>query len=76
MQRAVDAAQRQIEDIKFIIKKGVKLDEELYKTARARLKHPEMSMTELAPLLYVSSSGLKSRMKKLHQLAEQAKPPS
>ena len=76
VQRAVDAAQRQIEDIKFIIKKGVKLDEELYKTARARLKHPEMSMTELAPLLYVSSSGLKSRMKKLHQLAEQAKPPS
>ena len=74
VQRAVDAAQRQIEDIKYIIKRGVKLDEELYKTARARLKHPEMSMPELAPLLYVSTSGLKSRMKRLHELAVQARP--
>lgn len=74
VQRAVDAAQRQIEDIKYIIKRGVKLDEELYKTARLRLKHPEMSMPELAPLLYVSTSGLKSRMKRLHELAEQARP--
>ena len=74
VQRAVDAAQRQIEDIKYIIKRGVKLDEELNKTARARLKHPEMSMSELAPLLYVSTSGLKKRMQRLHQLAEQARP--
>ncbi len=73
LQLAVNAAQRQIEDIKFIIKKGVKLTPELNETARARLKHPEMPMSELAQLLYVTTGGLKHRMRRLRLLAAQAR---
>ena len=73
LQLAVDAAQRQIEDIKFIIKKGVPLTPELDKTARARLKHPEMPMSELAEMLFVTTGGLKGRMRRLRALAAQAR---
>lgn len=73
LQMAVDAAQRQIEDIKFIIKKGVPLTPELTETMRARLKHPEMPMSELAQMLYVTTGGLKGRMRRLHALAMQAR---
>ena len=69
LQKSIDAAQRQLSDIKLILEHEIELSEDLDETAQARLQHPEMSMTELAPLLYLSKSGLKHRMRKLHRLA-------
>ena len=69
LQNAVDAAQRQLADIKLILEHGIELTEELEETAQARLRHPEMSMPELAPLLFVTRSGLKNRMRQLRRIA-------
>ena len=69
LQNAVDAAQRQLADIKLILEHDIKLSFELDETAQARLRHPEMSMPELASLLYVSRSALKNRMRGLRNIA-------
>ncbi len=71
LQRSVDAAQRQLADIKLILDHGVELPFELDETAQARLRHPEMSMPELASILYVSRSGLKYRMRGLRKIANE-----
>lgn len=47
------------------------ISEELSTVARARLKHPETSLRELAQLLGVSKSCLNHRMRKLMELAEE-----
>ena len=70
LQRAVDAAQRQLDDIKLILKHKIKLSDALRATCQARLKNPEMSMSELAPLLKITTSGVKFRMGQIHLLAE------
>lgn len=71
LQTAVDAAQRQLADIKLILEHGVELPYELEETAQARLRHPEMSMPELASILYVTKSGLKYRMSGLRKIARE-----
>ena len=68
--KAVNAAQNQIEDIKQIIKSGLKLKEHLKQTAKMRLENPELSMPELAAKMYISTSGLKFRMRRLHEIAQ------
>ena len=73
LQRTVDAAQRQLDDIKVIIRKRIRLKRSLRLTCQARLKHPEMAMSELAPLLKISTSGVKFRMRQIHEIAEQAR---
>lgn len=73
LQKAVDAAAVQIEDIRFLRGKGrlAQLPGELQETARARLLHPEATLTELADMLCVSKSGMNHRMRKLRKLAQQ-----
>lgn len=71
LQKAVDAAGRQIEDIRALEQAGKldKLQKKLKQTVRARLENPEMSLTELAQILGISKSGLNHRMRALHAMA-------
>ncbi len=75
LQRSVDAAGRQMEDIRFLCGKGKLegLTEQLQETAQARLEHPEATMTELAQILCVSKSGLNHRLRKLRNIAANLK---
>ncbi len=72
LQKAVDAAVRQLKDIALLKDKGMfeKLPEILKETGEARLDNPEASLAELAEILCVSKSGLNHRMRKLHAMAE------
>ena len=71
LQKAVDAAGRQTEDIRFLMSRGRMdgLTEQMRETAEARLAHPEASLAELAELLCISKSGLNHRMRGLRNLA-------
>ena len=69
--RAVEAAVRQIEDIEYIDRRvGLEtLDEKLATTAHLRASAPEMSMGELAEVLGVSKSCVSHRLAKLTAMA-------
>ena len=73
LQKAVDAAGRQLMEIEALREAGQleKLPKKLREAAQARLQNPEASLTELAELLGVSKSGINHRMRKLKALAEE-----
>ncbi|MBQ9615428.1 MAG: DNA-binding protein WhiA, partial [Selenomonadaceae bacterium] len=74
LQKAVDAAGRQMKDIRSLQRAGQweSLPELLRETAEARMEHPDASLTELAEILCVSKSGLNHRFRKLRRMAQQA----
>lgn len=74
LQKAVDAAGRQMKDIRSLQRAGQweSLPELLRETAQARMEHPDASLTELAEILCVSKSGLNHRFRKLRRMAQQA----
>lgn len=73
--KTVNAAVKQIEDIRYIQKKiGFEsLGEGLADTARLRLEHPDASLKELGMMLtpQVGKSGVNHRLRKLSTLAEE-----
>lgn len=73
IRKSVSAAQRQLEDIRFLIEKGALsgLPEPLQEIARKRAAHPEISLTELGALLEppVGKSGVNHRLRKLSEIA-------
>ena len=71
--RSINASQRQIKDIKHIFDKGITLKDHLKQTANLRLQNPDLTLAELADKLYISTSGLKGRMRKLHKIAQSIK---
>lgn len=73
LQRTINAAGRQIENIKFIIKcdKFDELSKVIKQTAKLRMDNPEASLTELAEILQCSRSAINHRMRKLEVLATQ-----
>ena len=74
MDKAVDAASRQLEDIRFLDKRmGLgNLPEKLRMAAELRLEHPDLALKELAELTDppVSKSGINHRFTKISQLAQ------
>ncbi|MDR1473842.1 MAG: DNA-binding protein WhiA [Lactobacillales bacterium] len=75
LNKTVDAAARQIENIKLIERvQGLKnLSAKLIELAQMRLKHPDISLKELGEILpsgLISKSGINHRMRKLNELAE------
>lgn len=73
MQRAINAAQKQIKDIKIIDAMGEKLDDKLREAADARLQYPELTIPEVAEKIFVSASCFKHRMFQIHLIAAQLK---
>ncbi len=75
--KTVNAAVRQMEDIRFLMEReGLeKLPEGLARIAELRLANPDASLKELGEMLTppISKSGVNHRLRKLSQLAEQAR---
>ena len=73
LQKAVDAAGRQLADIRLLQAAGQLdgLSIGLCEAAAGRMAQPEASLQELAAVLHISKPGLNHRMRKLHALAEQ-----
>lgn len=71
LQKAVDAAWRQIEDIRLLMGEGrmQELSLDLRETAKARLANPEASLAELSEILCISKSGLSHRLRKIGGIA-------
>ena len=70
LQCAINAAQKQLKDIRTIKAAGKNLDAKLTEVAEARLKFPELNMRELAEKIFVSTSCVKQRMRKIHMIAQ------
>lgn len=70
LNKAIDAAQRQLADIHLLIDNKIKVNVELQKTMDIRLKYPECTVGELAEKMFITRPGLMYRFKILHQLAE------
>lgn len=77
LEKTVDAALRQVENIKLIENtKGLSyLPEPLQRLAQLRLDYPEASLKELGEMLTpkVGKSGVNHRMRKLEKIAQQIK---
>ncbi|RHM57058.1 DNA-binding protein WhiA [Mitsuokella sp. AF33-22] len=72
LQKTVDAAGRQVADIRRLAARegGLEaLPKKLRETAEARLARPDASIVELGELLGVSKSGMNHRLRKLHAMA-------
>lgn len=71
LQKAVDAAGRQIAAIRLLKAQGLleKLPKKIKKTAQLRLENPDITLTELAVMLGVSKSGISHRLRKIQELA-------
>lgn len=78
MNKTIDAASKQIDNIK-LIERTLGLDtlpEKLKEIALARVNHPDVSLKELGELLPnggVSKSGVNHRLRKINKLAEEIK---
>lgn len=72
LDKAVDAAQLQVQAIRRLEKAGrlSSLSPSLQETARARLDFPEAPLSELGQMLKISKSGINHRMRKLVALSE------
>ena len=75
LNKTVDAAVKQIEDIKFLQKmnKFEELQPEVKEVALLRLEHPESSLKELGEMLLepIGKSGINHRLKKIQDLANE-----
>lgn len=79
LNKTIEAALRQIEDIQ-LIKKKKKFDElpkELKVVAKLRLENPDLSLQDLSELMEqpIGKSGINRRFKKIHEVAENLKTP-
>ena len=73
LQKAVDAAGRQLAIIRALEKDGklASLPPKVRAAAKARLENPDATLQELAEMLGISKSGMNHRMRKLKEIAEQ-----
>jgi len=73
--KAVSASLQQIELIELLIEKGLisQLPEELEATARLRLEHRDLSLSQLAAIITpkISKPGLSHRLKRITELARE-----
>jgi len=70
LDRAIEAAQRQLADIRLLKARKVKVREILQEAMEIRLKFPECTTGELAKKIFIGRVALVNRFKKIHQLAE------
>ena len=75
LNKTVNAAVRQIEDIKFIYKSKAedKLSDNLKEIANLRMENPDISLVELGKLLKepIGKSGVNHRLKKIQEIANE-----
>ncbi len=71
--RTVNASVRTRTSINELMNNGAITDAKLLETARARIENPHASYEELANILGISKSGVRHRLNKLDELAENRK---
>lgn len=69
LNRSVNAAQRQLTDIKFLLRKKVKVPDRLREAMKLRLENPTSTIGELAEKIPLTREGLGYRFKVIHRLA-------
>ena len=75
MNKTIDAASKQIDNIEFIQQRvGLgALPEKLQEIAELRLEHPEVSLKELGEMIpsgAISKSGINHRIRKINEFAD------
>ena len=70
LNRAADAAQRQLSDIKILLAHDCTVTKKIRETMTMRLENPSCTIRELAEKLSLSRAGLLYRFKKIHRLAK------
>lgn len=71
LNKAIDAAQRQLADIRVLLEHNIKVNEDLRQTMEMRLKYPDSTVGELADKIYITRPGLMYRFKLIHKLAQE-----
>lgn len=69
LNRTIEAAQRQIADIRQIIAKKIKVADYLQQTMKFRLKYPDDSVAELAAKMGYTKPAVMHHFKLIHELA-------
>ena len=70
LNRAADAAQRQLSDIKILLERNCPVTKKIRETMTLRLENPSCTIGELAEKISMSRAGLMYRFKKIHRLAK------
>ena len=71
LNKAINAAQQQISDIKILIENKIELNEDFKLTMETRLQFPECTVGELSEKLFITRQALNYRFKKIHNLAQE-----
>ncbi len=75
IKKAVDAAENQLSAITYLAEAGMleSMPEELAETARLRIRHPDLSLSQLAALTVprISKPGLSHRLRRLVSIADE-----
>ena len=70
LNKAINAAQRQLADIKILLDKNAPVNDRLRQAMKVRLENPSCTMRELAKKISMSDAGLRYRFKVIHRLAK------
>ena len=70
LNKSLNAAERQLADIKILLDKKAPVNEKLREAMTVRLENPACTMRELAEKISMSESGLCYRFKMIHHLAK------
>lgn len=70
LNRAVDAAQRQLADIKLLRENKVVVKKIFREAIDARLANPTATNSEIAEKIFITREGLVYRFRKIHEIAE------
>lgn len=73
LQKAVDAAQRQIADIKTLLRRKTRVSKKIREAMNMRLQNPSCTIGELAEKFSISRNALTYRLQKIHRLAKRYK---
>ena len=71
--RTVDAAQRQIADIKLLLARKTRVTKKIRAAMDMRLENPSCTLAELAEKFSIGEAALQYRLKKIRQLAKRYK---
>ncbi len=70
LNKSVDTAQKQLADIKVLLKNNVVVNNKLREAMDVRLINPLATVGELAGKIYITREGLVYRFRKIHEIAE------
>ena len=70
LNRAAEASQRQLADIKILLARNYPVTKKIREAMELRLANPSCTVGELAEKISLSRAGMSSRFKKIHRLAK------